>query len=529
MRVAPYPSAQSSWRALLAVALIWALELFVFQALSFHFDYPVPLVKRIGAQAVRLLLDLSFSIGIVLLLPRALTLCAFLLFIVCSQGLSYYQAVFGRVLSWKTLAGQFSEGFEALRFEWSYLNWWLLLALLLGLLLKWRVLRRTAAAPGPPRRSRLALGAAALLVYALLLAVAMWRIDRPEKLRSFVSADRFGMTYGFLPLWACEFYYLDEGHLLREAVARRALASARLSALEDPIALTGNVVLIQVESLDWRVLRHSVDGRPVMPFLNRLGEEAMLFKIAAIHENGSGDTDFVMLNAVPPSPTVITYKIKEYPYQDTLPQLAARAGYSTVALHGNSGHFFERRRNFRRMGFARALFLEELRDDMGIPASLWGIRDDSLLAASGALLREGEPGTRQLHYIITLTSHQPFIYLEPEHQTFLPGRSDIGSRYFNSMNFVDRQLATYIGSLTAGTLVAIFGDHRAMVEYVSQADAGAGRKEYVPLLIHRVGERLADQQASRDRPEARSGEITLLDAAAYVHGMFRLTPEAMME
>ncbi len=508
----------AGWRALLAVALIWALELFVFQALSFHFDYPVPLAKRVGAQAVRLLLDVSFSLGIVLLLPRALALAAFLLFIVSSQGLSYYQAVFGRVLSWQTLAGQFAEGREALRFEWSYLNWWLLLALLLGLLLKWRLLRRVA--PVTPPRRRLALGVAALLVYASLLALAMWRIDRPEKLRSFVSADRFGMTYGFLPLWVCELRYLDEEHLVREAVARRALATDRLSAIEEPLALTGDVVLIQVESLDWRVLHHRVDGRLVMPFLNRLGGEAMLFKITAVHENGSGDADFVMLNAVPPSPTVITYKLEGYPYQATLPQLAARAGYTSVALHGNSGHFFERRRTFGRMGFDRTLFLEEMRDEMGIPTSLWGIRDDRVLSISQALLREGKANARHLHYIITLTSHQPFIYLEPEQQSFLPGRNDIQSRYFNGMNFVDRQLENFIGSLSAGTLAAIFGDHRAMLEYASQPEKEAESAEFVPLLIHRVGERLADKQASRNRPVALSGELGLIDAAGYVHGWF---------
>ena len=512
-------SQASAWCMLLAVALIWALELFVFQALSFHFDYPVPLAKRIGAQVVRLLLDCSFSIALVMLLPRALTLCVFVLFIISTQGLGYYQAVFGRVLSWRTLSSQFSEGFAALHFEWSYLNWWLLLALMAGVLLKWWLLRRAGHATVAWRR-RLTLGAVSLLAYFLLLAVAMWRIDRPEKLRTFASADRFGMTYGFLPLWACELHYLDEAQLVREAVAQRELATDRLSAIEAPVALTGDVVLIQVESLDWRVLHHRVGERPVMPFLNRLREQAMCFKIAAIHVNGSGDTDFVMLNAVPPSPTVITYKIKDYPYRETLPQKAEQAGYRTVAFHGNSGHFFERRRTFAQMGFASALFLEEMRDDLGLPTSLWGIRDDTVLQLSLKYLLDKKPEERQLHYLITLTSHQPFIFLEPELELFLPQRKDVQSRYFNSMHFVDRELEAYINALPANTVVVIFGDHRAMVEYASEVDDGDGRRDYVPLLIHCVGERLAERQASRTLPVAQSGELDLIDAAKYVHGWF---------
>ncbi|MDD5705478.1 MAG: LTA synthase family protein [Kiritimatiellae bacterium] len=569
---------RKSYSHLLTVALIWALELFAFQALSFHFDYPVPLVKRVGAQVVRLLLDLTFSLGFVLLLPRILTLFGFLLFIVCSQGLSYYQEVFGRVLSWKTLTGQFAEGLEVLRFDGSCLNWWLLLAMLAVLLLKWRLLKladvskpvkrasssagtkttallnflrhnrrfpaarahkppntepqnvevktackglNTVAADAPAYRRRLALGAASLLLYALLLTVAMLRIDRPDKLRTFVSADRFGMTYGFLPLWACEFRYLDEEHLVREAVARRSQATDRLSAIEQPITLTGDVILIQVESLDWRALHQRVDGRLVMPFLNRLSEEAMLFRITPVHENGSGDTDFVMLNAVPPSPTVMTYKFNAYPYRETLPQLATRAGYIPVALHGNSGVFFERKRNFDRMGFKRTFFLEEMRAEAGMQAGRWGIRDDQVFSLSGQLLERRTSGERQLHYIITLTSHQPFIYLEPEQCLFRPQRDDIQSRYFNSVNFVDRQLEAYIGGLRQDTLVVIFGDHRALVEYPSEVEADGERAEFVPLLIHRMGERLAGQQRSRDQPISLSGELTLLDAAAYIHGWFR--------
>ncbi len=504
---------------LLAVALIWAVELFAFQALSFHFDYPVPLAKRVGAQTVRLLLDVLFSLGLVFLLPRVCTILAFLGFILFAQGANYYQAVFGRVLSWNTLQGQFSEGLEVMQFDWGCANGLLLLALVTALAAKvWLLLRVPRQAGRRTLRRRT--GLAALAGYGLLLAVAMMKIDHPNKLRTFVSNERFGMTYGYLPLWAGEFVYRDMNHLLREAVAQRALATDRLSAIEAPVALTGDVVVLQVESLDWRILNHRVDGRAVTPFLNRLAEDAMLFRIAAFHKNGSGDADFVMLNAVPPSPTLMTYRIEHYPYQNTLPQAAARAGYISVAFHGNSGRFFERKRTFARMGFARTLFLEDMRDDLRAPTSLWGIRDDTVLELSRAMIAGHPPAGRQLHYIITLTSHQPFIYLEAEQQTFIPGKEDIQSRYFNNMHFVDRQIETYVGGLPAGALVIILGDHRAMVEYAPEAGVRADPAERVPLFIHRVGDRLASQQKSRGQPVALSGELTQVDAASYIQRLF---------
>lgn len=500
---------------LLAVAVVWALELFVFQALSFHFDYPLPQVKRGGAIAIRLVLDLAFCVGWVFLLPRFLTVAAFFGFLLFSQIAGYYQAVFGRVLSLTTIRAQWAEGLEGARFDVSYLAVGSLLVLGATLVVKLWLLRHAAG----QRQRRLGLAAWAL--YFVLLAVTMWQIDPPRKLRTFVSSDRFGMTYGFLPLWVSEAVYLDRDHLLREAVAQRARVTDRLSAIEPVFPLEGDVVFLQVESLDWRVLHHQVEGRPVTPFLNRLTEIAMVFKVTAFHDNGSGDADFVMLNAVPPSPSVMTYTLSHYPYTNTLPQLAAKRGYASVALHGNSGNFFSRRQTFNRIGFTRTLFLEEMRDNFGLKPSLWGIRDDAVLALSRTLLTRDGPQKRQLHYLITLTSHQPFTYLEADQRLFLARAGDLLSRYYNSINFVDRQLETYIGSLAEGTLVIIFGDHRAMVAYgAAGEDAAADVAEWVPFLIHVVGRRLAEQQVSRDLPITRSGELTILDAAAYVHRLF---------
>jgi len=496
---------------LLAVAVIWALELFVFQAVSFRFDYPVPAVKRIGAVGIRLALDLAFCTGWVFLMPRFLTAAAFAAFLLFTQVAGYYQAVFGRVLSLTTMRAQWSEGVAGARFDVGYIAAGALLLLSATLVLKLWLLHRAAGV----RRRRTALRAWAF--YFALLAVAMGRVDPPRKLRTFVSPGRFGMTYGFLPLWASEAVMLDREHLLREAIAQRARVTDRLSAIEPLPPLEGDVVLLQVESLDWRVLHHRVDGRPVTPFLDRLADEAMVFTVTAFHANGSGDTDFVMLNAVPPSPSVMTYTLGRYPYADTLPQRAARRGYTPVALHGNSGDFFSRRRTFQRMGFAQTLFLEEMRGTFGLTPGLWGIRDDAVLALSRKLLAERSPRERQLHYLITLTSHQPFIYLEADQHTFLPRGDDLLSRYYNSIHFVDRQLESYIGGLPEGTLVFLFGDHCAMVAI---GDTPPAAPERVPFLIHSVGRRLAERQVSRDQPIARSGELTILDAASYVHRLF---------
>lgn len=506
---------------LLVVAAVWALEMFAVQAMSFCFDYPVPVLKQVGAQVIRFLLDVAFGLGCVFLLPRSLTVVGFVGFLVFAQVAGYYEAVFGRALTLTTMQAQWAEGFAGARFDWTYVNTSLLLVMLTTLALKIWLLFCVRRHDSQQRMVRW-IGTAAWAGYFLVAVMAMGKIDPPQKLRTFVTGDRLGMTYGFMLLWAGEAVYLNQEQLLQEAVAQRIYTTDRLSAVESPLALTGDVVLLQVESLDWRVLNHSVSGMAVTPFLNHLADEAMLFKITAFHTNGSGDSDFVMLNAVPPSPTVMTYALALYPYSDTLPQIAEHAGYTTAAFHGNSGRFFSRARAFKRMGFDELWFLEELRDTCGLPVSLWGIRDDGVLAFSQTLLQKPLEVGRRLHYIITLTSHQPFTYLEPADRTFLPDATDMLGRYFDSMNFVDRCLAEYVGSLANGTLVVIFGDHRAMVNYGGATD-GNGCAEHVPLFIHRVGESLASSQVSRSLSLAQSGELTMLDAASYLHRLFRLT------
>jgi glucan phosphoethanolaminetransferase (alkaline phosphatase superfamily) len=504
---------------LLIVAFIWILELFGVQALSFGFDYPVPLQKWVGAQVIRFLLDAFFCLGFIVLLPRVFSVVGFIVFLVFAQVAGYYVAVFGRALTLTTIQAQWADGLVGARFDWAYVNWVLFLAMLVTLVLKIWLLFRIKRL-GFSRRTLCWTGGAIWVVYCMLVGFSMKWVDSPRKLRKFVTADRLGMTYGFMLLWAGEAVCLNQDQLLLEAVAQRANITDRLSAVEPPLKLTGDVVLIQVESLDWRVLNYHVDGVPVTPFLNRLADQAMLFKVTAFHTNGSGDTDFVMLNAVPPSPMVMTYVLARYPYSETLPQIAERAGYTTAAFHGNSGRFFAREQAFKSIGFDALWFLEELRDICRLPVSLWGIRDDEVLAFSQKLLQKKPAAQPQLHYIITLTSHQPFIYLEPAERTFLPGASSMLDRYFDSMNFVDRNLETYINGLKHGTLVIIFGDHRAMVGYGAAAGSD-DCAEYVPLFIHRVGEQLAARQSSRTLPLACSGELTMLDAASYIHRLFR--------
>src|SRR5690606_27869163 len=139
------------------------------------------------------------------------------------------------------------------------------------------------------------------------------------------------------------------------------------------------------------------------------------------------------------------------------------------------------------MGFDAVLFEKELEEEHGVRPGRWGVKDREVLevAARRLLAREG----KTFQFIITLTSHGPFDYLDPEEEELFPGASSVRQRYLNSMRYVDRALESFYSRLPEGTLIVIYGDHESATE-PPRTDAAGRRVEYVPYLVHLKGERL---------------------------------------
>lgn len=92
-----------------------------------------------------------------------------------------------------------------------------------------------------------------------------------------------------------------------------------------------------------------------------------------------------------------------------LPMRLARAGYDTVALHGNGGHMYDRLDVYPAMGFRRSLFFADLRREApaiavckGLPFT--GICDGAVFTRALALF----DGRRRLVHVMTLDAHLPY-------------------------------------------------------------------------------------------------------------------------
>lgn len=330
---------------------------------------------------------------------------------------------------------------------------------------------------------------------------------------------RYGPSVGYVVPSAMDATLPYSDRLLARALEAGRHPTDRLTPVETPIPLGDQVVIAQVESLDWGVVDLDLDGRAVTPFLRALKGRSMFYKLEAIHIHGSADADFVAMTGRLPSPDTIPYYVAGYPYDEALPHLLRTLGYRSTFLHGVSGSFFKRRAAYEQMGFDRLIFAEELAADFALvkPPRQLGFDDHVLfdVAATELLAHEG----KAFAFLVTVTSHGPFDAV-PEGEPLLFAKpATAAERYFNSIHYVDRALEAFIDKLPAGTTVVLYGDHVSQVDHPGYDPGIDGRREFVPLYIHNVGDDLSAAQATRQQPIATEGRLNFVDVSAYLRAM----------
>ncbi len=512
---------QRSRRGLVASAILiagWAIVLFAVQEYTTGSNYPLSPIRAVGSRVVRLLLDL-LACGTAAFLLKGWLLYAAL--IGCTLTLSVlvvYYEYFGHVLTWTTITNHFGEGLAVGDYAMHLLHWQSFSLIVSAAVILLILARRMNRNP-PPRRQRVTIAAFCTAGYLFVAVVSTQYIDRIEKLKTFATVDRLAMTNGYLLTWYGEWRHLDADALLGRAMEAARIKQDRLTPLETPLSLGDQLAIVQVESLDYDVVGFEIEGRAVMPFLRDLSRSSMLYRIRAIHKSGSCDSDFAMLMNIHPAGDVAPYIVPGFDWSPSIAALAARGGYRSVFFHGNDRSFFNRGTGVDKMGFKKVLFREDLESRYGLTSKHWGVCDKDVFAVSSSLLNED--AGRALHFIITLTSHGPYHFLDPEDYELFPNPTTQREHYLNSMRYLDTQLRTYIGSLPDAAVVVLYGDHTSHVAY-GQGPFTRGR-EYVPLLIHQVGADLAPLQRTRAHKISTSGELTTLDAAGYVWSLLRNT------
>lgn len=292
-----------------------------------------------------------------------------------------------------------------------------------------------------------------------------------------------------------------------EMDARREFSERKFTSNDfTGLAKGKNIIVIQCESLQNTFVKKEYNGQEITPFMNSLiGDEGSIYFDNYFELLGMGNTsdaEFVSLNGLYPSLKGQAYKLYEDCDNYGLFTAAKDHGYRTMAFHGNTGKFYDRRHFYEELGVDDIMLGEEFTQDEIINM---GLSDKSFFKQSMAKYKDAaQNGDKFFSFMITLTTHTPFI-LPDELASIkpLPGdEDDYVYRYAKCARYTDEALESFFKDLDElglldDTVIVIYGDHHAMT--VKNAERQESIKKWlgkeldydemmnIPLLIRVPG------------------------------------------
>lgn len=496
---------------LLAFALLWLIELFVVQQWTLNtthsggpqFDYWAP--------KIRFALDVLFVASAVSILRVRWLACVAVFSLLLNIALVTYANYFQRPLTMSTLLTVYREGAAVSRYAADWIPQWPTAVLLAICAVKLSLLWQ-ARTWQISRKVRCAAFVVPASAFVALYLVTLW-LDPLNAIVGRRGVARLGVIRGYTGPWLAELYYTWDPRLTQLAIARASDRTDRLTPEEATIPIHDRLVIIQVESLDFNVLGHRVDGREVTPFLNGLRDAGLFYRARPYHVIGSADADFTMLMGGPPAKNVLNYSLPDFPYDNSLPRFLRQHGFESISFHGNSGTFYSRRQAFEKMRFSKIYFREELEPLGAFTPDAMGLRDADVLAFAAHQLRAAKGPICQ--FIITLTSHTPYRFIPPDSTSPVPTPRDAVDRYFNHIHYTDACLRDFIVSLGKGVTVLIYADHPTEVERADFQPAHDATAKYVPVFVYDTDQNLAKLQQTRSGL-ALDGKLTMVDISSFL-------------
>ncbi|MDR2754798.1 MAG: LTA synthase family protein [Planctomycetaceae bacterium] len=475
---------------------------------------------------LRFLLNI-FSWGLVVLLfPKYLLAVWFFLVALYQTGIFFYYSYFHVPPSFAVLNNNSDEGMEVLGTIFDFFPWKTFCFFLLVAGLQFYVLRQRQRFSFPLLR-RLLYAIVCLVIFAGLL-VGLNKGSRRLTSPFVYPLEPKVAKFGLLPVCLHEAWFLQHHSIqtfLENARQQETQQSDLLHHEYHPPHEWKNIVILQVESLDYAVIRLKKEGKEVIPFINSLLDQSLNYRIWTQPSYGSATADFVMLNGCLPAKGLFNYNIPSYSFPLSLPAFLKEHGYQTFAVHGVRGSFYNRQQAFNAMRVDHFIFRQELvealqkhpekyeplLDTLSIKQALkdqW-LDDDILFAYSQKTLEENQkPNQRNFFLIITTSSHGPWY---DNYNDIIPVERTSQDRYLNSIHVFDQRLRRFYESLPEGTLLFIYGDHTPHFisgNYVSDI---VGGKHFVPLIISVKGENIHDHQSV-----TLHDQISLRDVYSYI-------------
>jgi hypothetical protein len=493
----------------LACAAIWTAELFWIQKISFS---TVPWIRYpLVVEGIRLLLDASFTIGLVLLLRKRWLIGVQALNLLLLSLLSAYLSHFHRPLMLSRLYYELHEAWSLRGHFGEHLFLGTPFVLMVACAVKVALL--LSSGEWPFRKGfRPRVAAVALLMYCLPVFALQFTHLRLT-IHPLGGLGRNVFAYGYTLPWFCD---LVANRTLNEHSRKAArllnLHFDRISPLEAPLEIPAGLLILQLESVGGAAVDAQWDNRRIMPFLHNLKAQSMAFRLLAFHYNGSCDMDYAATTFVKPYAGVVPYRLRGLKYTNALPSFMRAHGFKSYVFHGNTAIFYDRGSVLEQLGFNGFFFKEQL-EGRGLRSSMIGFRDDEVFRC---VLDQIKAEKKSCVFAITLDTHFPFKQLQPEEMEVFPQPGNEAERYLNSLRYLDTCLHSLISQLPPNTTVLMYGDHTASIISSQFRSDVVNGNEYVACLIYQKGADLASLQKTRDLPMAQDGSLNLLDIMSYL-------------
>jgi lipoteichoic acid synthase len=332
---------------------------------------------------------------------------------------------------------------------------------------------------------------------------------------------------------------LGEGkRRLEPAKVQEALSKRRQSALQETpfrgIYEGRDLILVQLESLEYFALEAEVDGRPVMPFLQHLASVGYGFRLFdQTHLGRSADGQFIYLNSLhPPADRPLVFVYPNNSFASALPKLFAEKGYDTLYLHPSDPTFWNSKLMATAYGFQTVLFRQELpaRDEKKEIRG-WGLTDQALFQR--LLERTAQAGKPYFAYVVTMMCHHPYPEIRDEDTDFPPPDPEsMVRRYLRCCNLRDRSLRQLVVELARTergrqTVLCLVGDHDSNVttsEKILRKLPSFPESEAVPMVLCTVEQAMSAQSVpGGPRPPVSFG--AQMDLAPSLGHVFSLAME----
>ncbi|MEW5728673.1 MAG: sulfatase-like hydrolase/transferase [Pseudomonadota bacterium] len=213
-----------------------------------------------------------------------------------------------------------------------------------------------------------------------------------------VAANR-ELTYGLKPLGLLS----DHVTALRPDIGGAVASATGLSGIEAAAGSGRTVLVVMVEALG-QFRDDALNRRLAGVMVDEAISERYEVSTGTVPFNGS-TTAGELREMCQRDDSYLHFRAGLPEDASCLPLRLGRQGYETVALHGFTNQFFDRRTWYPVIGFQRMVFLEDVDDGRYCGNLFEGHCDDRMLGLVRAEL--ARPGGPRLVYWLTLDSHYP--------------------------------------------------------------------------------------------------------------------------